>query len=574
MKKLLLSLSLAVGCIFGSYAETETLTLTSGALSGLTETTNKTVTGDNNSSVKWTFNLTGGALSSWDSSAKRGQQFGTSKAPISALSITSDGLKDLNISKITVNTTSAKNGNATLSVKVGEVAFESNGKTAPQVAINTQASEELVFEGSASGEVALSYTVTASALYVYSITVEYTEGEAPVVKKQPKLAFPQHDYYVQVDKTSDFEAPEIINPFNVSPIKYSIDVDDEDVAIIDENDGTIVLGDKAADITVTASFEGNEEYEADEQTYVIHITEEEFHVVTFDFENNDYGMTRFSGSGASFNDPETKFGDEWIICTANDHTRLWWTGKEATENASGKSMRVYKDGKITIETPAQTTITNIAIFHYNENGDAEDVTDAEDHEHVSSIEGNKAVLAADWTSSYHRLSAVEVTYTAKPEVIEALENAFKAGQHENGDSHITVSINGVAQVSPSISFSSADTEETSVSLSHYYPHAAIYAKYEVTPSTPAVQGLYYDAAEGYSLHTEPIKLTGSGTLSYYSELNGHQSPVMTVAVTDSNTTSISEVESSKVNEIFDLQGRKVVKPAHGLYIVNGQKVRL
>lgn len=566
MKKLLLSLlAVVASCVYAS-ADTSTLTLSSGNLSGLNTTDSKTVTAPNG--FKWTFSMTGkGSLGSFDNSYNRGYQFGSSNNPISTLTIASEGFKDYTITKVTLHSCMASSGNATVSVAVGESAFLSNGNSSVAVPISTSGTSDVVFEGVASGEIKVEYNVKAKALYVIGIDVEYTKAS---VKKQAHLSFPQNDYYVSVAKTASFEAPELDNPYNVEPITYSIDVDDEDIAIIDENTGDIVLGTTVADITVTASFAGNDEYEADDQTYVIHITEDEFATVTFDFENNDYGMTRFSGGGAGYNAPNTKFGNEWVICTANEKTRLWWTGKEATEVASGKSMRVYSGGEIKIETPAGTEITNISIFHYNENGDAEDVTDAEDHEHVASIEGNTAVLSADWTSSFHRLSAVEITYKGKTEVFNAVVDAFKAGKHDNGDSHFTVKVNGVEQVSHSISFESSSEEPTQVEFSHYYPHATIYAKFEPSTTPAAAHGVYYDAAEGFTEHTAPITLTGSGLLSYYAEMNGHTTPVQTVSVTD-NTTSISEISSmTDKAEVYDLQGRRVLTPARGLYIIGGK----
>lgn len=568
MKKLLLSLvAVVASCIYAS-ADTSTLTLASGNLSGLTTSVPKTVATPKG--FKWTFSMTGsGSLGNFDNSNGRGYQFGSSSKPISSLTITSEGFKNYNISKVTLHTNSAKNGVASVKVSVGETSFLSGGSTSAAVPVNTQGSSDIVFEGVASGEITISYSVTTSALYVLGIEVEYTLES---VKKQAHLSFPQNDYYVSLSKAESFEAPALDNPYNVEPITYSIDVKDENIAMIDKNTGYVVLGNTTvAVITVTASFPGNDEYEADEQTYIIHLTEDEFATVTFDFENNDYGMTRFTGSGAGYNEPNTKFGNEWVICTANEKTRLWWTGKEATENASGKSMRVYSGGQIKIETPAGTEITHISIFHYNENGDADDVTDAEDHEHVASIEGNTAILAADWTSNYHRLSAVEIMYKGKPEVMDAVVDAFKAGKHDNGDSHFTVKVNGVEQVSSTISFTSGDEEATQVELAHYYPHATIYAKFEPTPAPAAAPGLYYDAAEGFAEHTAPITLTGSGTLSYYAEMNGHTTPVQTVAVTDTNTTTIDEIDAaSNSAEVYDLQGRRVIAPARGLYIIGGK----
>ncbi len=45
-------------------------------------------------------------------------------------------------------------------------------------------------------------------------------------------------------------------------------------------------------------------------------------------------------------------------------------------------------------------------------------------------------------------------------------------------------------------------------------------------------------------------------------------------VFNSENSSISEINSVKSSEIYDLQGRRVIKPAHGLYIQSGKIIRL
>ncbi|MBD5373561.1 MAG: hypothetical protein HDR75_09530 [Bacteroides sp.] len=569
MKKLLLSLAISVAAIFTASAETSTLTLKSGNLSGLTNSASKTLT--TTKGFGWTFSITGnGTLQNWD--ATKGQQIGSSKSPISTLTIKSEGFDSYVISKVTINTSGASGVNATMGVTVDGVPFQCNGSDTYEL---TTSATDVIFEGEAKGEIEISYAVTTKAIYIKSIEVEYAEP-AEGFQKQAHLSFPQHDYYVSISKINDFVTPELDNPYNVSPVTFTSS--NEDLALVDETSGEITLESTPGEVTITATFAGNDEYEADEQEYVIHILEEDQYIVTFDFEQNDYGMFRFDNSintvdpnGNSYNAAGTKFGDEWVICTANEKTRLWWTGKTATDVASGKSLRVYPGGEVVIETPAGSLITNIAIYHYNDKGDAEDVSEDEDHEHVANIEENRATLAADWTSSHHKVSAFEVTYLAKPEVMSAIAEAFTAGKHDNGQSHFTVKVNGVEQVSHSIAFSSLDDEPTLVSLSHYYPHATIYTKFEPA-ATPA---LYYDAAEGFTEHTEPLALTGSGSLSFYAEMNGQTSPVQTIAVTDTNTTSIEAIEAEGVaKSAYDLMGRKVANPVNGLYIINGKKVRI
>lgn len=75
--------------------------------------------------------------------------------------------------------------------------------------------------------------------------------------------------------------------------------------------------------------------------------------------------------------------------------------------------------------------------------------------------------------------------------------------------------------------------------------------------------------------TDGIELTTIGNLLHYTEQFGVKSDVQTIRVSDS-TTSISEItaEGAAAGAIYDLQGRKVVAPAKGIFIVNGKKVRM
>ena len=50
--------------------------------------------------------------------------------------------------------------------------------------------------------------------------------------------------------------------------------------------------------------------------------------------------------------------------------------------------------------------------------------------------------------------------------------------------------------------------------------------------------------------------------------------IIDVLLTVTNQTGVEEVETDngEVKAIYDLQGRKVVNPTNGIYVVNGKKV--
>lgn len=545
MKKLLLTLLAVVGLSTVATAETSTLTFTSGdQLDKITSTNPQTVSTPKG--FEWTFSMTGtGTIQQFDST--KGIHFGSNKVNISSLDITSNGFLKKRISKVTVNTSGTSSVKASVSVTVGTTQF-TYGESETSYTLNATATD-VEFTGEAVGEINISYTVTAAAIYIKSIVVEYED--APDAKLEPGLSFPKHDYYVSLSKVNEFEAPELDNPYNVTPLKFVSS--DKNIAIVDDTTGEVALEATIGKVTITVSYEGSDEYEADKQSYVIHIIEEEFMTVTFDFENNEYGMTRYNSDNSGYNKDNTKFGNEWVVCTANSKTRLW-------QSSDGKSMRVYNGGEIVIETPVNTTITNIGIYHFHKDADPDEVTDDSDHEHVAEIEGNRAVLSAQWSSA-HKLSMIEITYSGKEEHHTAAIDAFKAAPAE----HFTIKVDGVEQTGSTISIDQTKTEGVNLELSHYYPHATIYTKFTPKASSET-QGMYYDALEGYTAHTQALPLTQEGTLNYYAELNGHQTAVQTLTVSDPTSTSIADIQAAGAAEYFDMQGRRVNAPANGIFI--------
>lgn len=117
--------------------------------------------------VSWT--LTGNAKPSNYTSTK-GQQFGTSSAPYSSMTLSTSDIEGT-ITKIVINTSGANKINAQLNVSVGNTDF---GQT---VNLSSTATD-YTFNGNASGEIKFTYTQSSSvAIYIKSITITYTTNE-------------------------------------------------------------------------------------------------------------------------------------------------------------------------------------------------------------------------------------------------------------------------------------------------------------------------------------------------------------------------------------------------------------
>lgn len=86
------------------------------------------------------------------------------------------------------------------------------------------------------------------------------------VQKEPaELSFGENTAFT-VEPNADFEAPELDNP-NELDVTYSSS--DEDIALVDENTGEVVIGDKEGTATITATSEETDDYYAGRASYTI-----------------------------------------------------------------------------------------------------------------------------------------------------------------------------------------------------------------------------------------------------------------------------------------------------------------
>lgn len=86
----------------------------------------------------------------------------------------------------------------------------------------------------------------------------------------------------------------------------------------------------------------------------------------------------------------------------------------------------------------------------------------------------------------------------------------------------------------------------------------------VSESLPRVAGK--DGLE-YTKYTEPFEVEDNQTLNYYSELKGVQSETKSMLI-NKQTTGVENilVDQESAAEYYDLQGRRVVNPANGIFI--------
>lgn len=121
--------------------------------------------------------------------------------------------------------------------------------------------------------------------YVQSIEL------TPLAKKEATtMTFPQKEYTLNIG--DDFTAPTATvkgeDGKTIEGLKLLYTSDNEDIAVVDENTGEVLLGDKEGTAVITAYFYGNEKYAACQASYKINVTKKEPQPVTMTFPQDVY----------------------------------------------------------------------------------------------------------------------------------------------------------------------------------------------------------------------------------------------------------------------------------------------
>lgn len=121
--------------------------------------------------------------------------------------------------------------------------------------------------------------------YVQSIEL------TPLAKKEATtMTFPQKEYTLNIGE--EFTAPTATvkgeDGKTIEGLTLLYTSDNEDIAVVDENTGEVLLGDKEGTATITAYFYGNEKYAACQASYKINLTKKQPQPVTMTFPQDVY----------------------------------------------------------------------------------------------------------------------------------------------------------------------------------------------------------------------------------------------------------------------------------------------
>lgn len=121
--------------------------------------------------------------------------------------------------------------------------------------------------------------------YVQSIEL------TPLAKKEATtMTFPQKEYTLNIGE--EFTAPTATvkgeDGKTIEGLKLLYASDNKDIALVDENTGEVLLGDKEGTAVITAYFHGNEKYAACQASYKIKLTKKQPQPVTMTFPQDVY----------------------------------------------------------------------------------------------------------------------------------------------------------------------------------------------------------------------------------------------------------------------------------------------
>lgn len=558
----LLLICVVVLCGGASYGETATLRFTKACRGSGTDSQNNTwtITSDSKESV-------------FDK--EKGIHYGTSSAAVSFIKATTSSFVGTMISKIVVNASAAGAGSPKVSCKVGGEAFGGEQSLGTANAAYT-------FTGMAKGdiEVVVSKKSTKKALYLLSVEVTYVKSS----KEFTTLSFGEglngKTYNCTVGDA--FAAPTATLTPAVEGAKITYSSDKPEVATVDASTGAVTLGTIEGTAVITASYAGNDKYEAAKASYTINLTKPfEVEDGVFDFtEPEAYGYKTPALGSATNLEVGDKIIARNVIITVKKNgstpTRFW-------NNNSGKlDFRVYKNAVLNIAVPEGYVITDITALVENANKKFGEVgKNSVDISFTTGINFTKMVV------TYGKIKSVTPTTNG----YATFACSYPVNYRENGLKAYTIKVDEDNQKVAYTEFTGVVPAGKAVLVCGTEGQ-----KYELTPATEKADATFatdlkvsngnvksdgtnfygFTTKDGVSGFVRVAKDVAVPLGKGYLQLTGNTAaaPVFYSINIGGGTTGIGQVEVEKATEngaIYNLAGQRVDASYKGVVIKNGKK---
>ncbi len=486
------------------------------------------------------------------------------------------------IKSISVKAKTGASKTTTLSAKASEnpYTFSETNKTdwtGSDAGSNNCTTSESTFSYQINNSFAVLFNSTNGGMITISmVTITYDDGtsEGPELEANG-LAYPQDAYTATLGE--EFESPVLTNPNNLS-VTYSSS--NEKVATVDaEGNVTLVA---AGTTVIKADFIGDDTYKAGVAEYTLTVKDAPIidpdGTFTFDFVNNNYGMTRHDSKSNEYNDSPITIKNEDngiisinVVNSAEGKQRLFTDGWRFHRGKKVSGNYTFCNYTMTISIAKEYRISEISMIgkllsstkasvnceglEYTKTGTGDNAT------LTWKIDNKNDVIFTISTSDNLPIAKIVVKYEPAPAAPAVPEIVC---EHEIVDGKLTVKAE-----STSMNFKKVEGID-------------IYYRLNGGKDKPATRACEDVAHSSWILHQgEDITLTNNHTLLEYLACNpetGVHSETKTIAL-EVGATGVAEIEAAEAGEVrwFDMQGREVKgQPAAGVYVrvANGKAAKV
>ncbi|MCM1368887.1 MAG: hypothetical protein NC204_00770 [Candidatus Amulumruptor caecigallinarius] len=424
-------------------------------------------------------------------------------------------------------------------------------------------------------------------VYVFDVTSLDAEGKELVTrnialmvsKRDSGIKFDKVEAVAYLDNLDSFEAPELINEYNL-PLTW--ESDNNEVATVDES-GKIDI--KAAGETmISVKFAGNDEYNSAEEGYILTVEEDSptptTYTYTYDFVNNNYGHTIYEGNGDDFDKEGQVYESEHAVAlTTIGETRIY---KNKDKEQDFRLRKGIQNG-FTVSVTEGFNIKKINVTckeplkfdGSNSTSSFWENTKAEIRDSVKVVNGSSSSKAA--------IKTITITYEGK----RPAHPIMKAGETQIAHQGKFYNETGVCEVVFEHGEDGYvhDYKQVYVNMSknmHVYDPATG-EEWDVDPEnsmraeqqTLDENQILGEDGKVYTLAADnKYKVINGGEISYMTVHHGGQSKVRKasfyVPTGVEGITVDAEAEGEAV--YYNLQGVRVAEPTKGIYIrvVNGK----
>lgn len=434
------------------------------------------------------------------------------------------------------------------------------------------------------GNIVIKLSAKENSLYCNSFTLVYEDADND--KTPTTLSFSKSETSFSYDLNFNDGIAELVNPATLSPnvegatISYAISESTFADGEISVDNGTVTFyTDKEASATITASYVGNDTYEASTASYTIKVVKP----VTvedgvFDFTGDgtiDYGSGLKPSTNTSYIKTSTwKAGKVTMTTSEGDGVRWWKTSGD-------NELRAYSNTKIAFSVPDGYVITYIDLGVYNSikvdcgslnntkwNGSSQVVTftvsdtkklkniTVKYAETLTTSAGGYATYSADYAVNYSELGLTAYTLTVDETNKTVTAKEFTGVVPAGG----AVLVKGDASKAYTLTPATTEGDATFATALQTGATKADGTQYGFTTKfgTPAFAQVQKDqdipAKKGY------IELKGASAAKYSICFGDEATGIQTI-----------EAASAANATMYNLAGQRVDKAYKGIVIVNGKK---